>query len=576
MRGINNFFLKQPPSLRDAIFFCFFTILITYQPFILYKEIMHWELGIYLPSIQAILDGMVPYRDFFYLRGPFEAYVPAFLMKLWGESIPVLYYFFYAGTVIAYLILILIGRHLYQTRLFYYLMVPVVVARTFPYVYYFNWGGMRYALGLLALASLILYFKRHKIWLIYVSAFSSFAAFFTSVDVGIASIIGLLMGLLIAKALNIFSRKDFLRCAGHYLTGLIVFFCLYGSYLLWTNSLNAYIETTVSVCTNITKIFDTSQNSKYPLTLADWFLSIIPTSKNFKHATPIYLYLIFLGHTFYLYRQKRLTYFYASFICTATYGLLLYCAAWRKIENAQFEMALMPEKLLLFYLYERIFFVLSQKKEKIWGQLKSWRLRRDQLGDCLAMYGMAGLLIVLLLTSWGYAINRFNKRFDAFKVAVNVVLGGHHPVSLEPNPNVLKRRLNLPRMAGMIVPQNDAEEYETLTRVIQALTLPKEPVLFFPEHGMYNFIVGRPFVGRFPMANYAWFNDRWQNEFVQDLKTQKPRIVVIQSLIPQPWKDFALANEANRQKFNEVYGLIEQNYHAIQKTRMFTIYQINQ
>src|SRR3989338_3969973 len=137
--------LKSPPSRKDALFLCLFTLLITYQPFILHEQIRYWELTIYLPAIQAVFEGLIPYRDFLYLRGPLEIYVPALLMKMFGQSVPVLSYYFYIGTVLCYIILIFIARHLYKTRLFLYLAVPVVIALTFPYVYYYDWGGMRYA-----------------------------------------------------------------------------------------------------------------------------------------------------------------------------------------------------------------------------------------------------------------------------------------------------------------------------------------------------------------------------------------------------------------------------------------------
>jgi len=66
----------------DLFFLSLFTILITFQPYFLYGEINLFEFGIYLPNINAVLDGFIPYRDFFHLRGPLELYVPAFLMNL--------------------------------------------------------------------------------------------------------------------------------------------------------------------------------------------------------------------------------------------------------------------------------------------------------------------------------------------------------------------------------------------------------------------------------------------------------------------------------------------------------------
>ena len=113
-----------------------------------------------MPGINAILDGLVPYRDFFYLRAPFELYMPAFLMSVWGQDLTVLYVYFYAGNVLCLVMGVLIAKELFRTRLILYLMVPILVARTFPRVIFSIWGGMRYAFGLIVLWCFIKFLRR--------------------------------------------------------------------------------------------------------------------------------------------------------------------------------------------------------------------------------------------------------------------------------------------------------------------------------------------------------------------------------------------------------------------------------
>ncbi|MCR4338214.1 MAG: hypothetical protein NUV91_10465, partial [Candidatus Omnitrophica bacterium] len=147
--------METPPRLQDSLVLSIFAILITLQPYFLHGKINIFELGIYLPGIQAFLHGALPYRDFFHLRGPLEIYVPTFLMNLFGESIPVLYSYFYIGTIFTLILSIVIAKNLFKTRFVLYVMVPVFVARTFPRVVFHIWGGMRYALGLLVLLLII-------------------------------------------------------------------------------------------------------------------------------------------------------------------------------------------------------------------------------------------------------------------------------------------------------------------------------------------------------------------------------------------------------------------------------------
>ena len=62
-------FLLKKPTYRDFFLFAVFAVLITYQPFYLFGKMNLFEMGIYLPGIDGILDGQIPYRDFYYLRG---------------------------------------------------------------------------------------------------------------------------------------------------------------------------------------------------------------------------------------------------------------------------------------------------------------------------------------------------------------------------------------------------------------------------------------------------------------------------------------------------------------------------
>ena len=108
--------LFSPPTVKDALILSGFLILITFQPFYLSGEINLFETGLYLPGINAILHGQVPFRDFFHLRGAFELYMPAAVMKVFGESFAVLATYFYVGTVLTLLIYILIAQEIFQTR----------------------------------------------------------------------------------------------------------------------------------------------------------------------------------------------------------------------------------------------------------------------------------------------------------------------------------------------------------------------------------------------------------------------------------------------------------------------------
>src|SRR5262245_45403024 len=104
-------FLSRPTT-KDVLILGVFVILVTIFPYYLTGEINIFETGLYLPGINAILHGQVPYRDFFHLRGAFELYLPALVMKIFGENFAVLATYFYVGTVLTILVCVLIGREI--------------------------------------------------------------------------------------------------------------------------------------------------------------------------------------------------------------------------------------------------------------------------------------------------------------------------------------------------------------------------------------------------------------------------------------------------------------------------------
>ena len=61
-------------------------------------------------------------------------------------------------------------------------------------------------------------------------------------------------------------------------------------------------------------------------------------------------------------KNKKLASGDLAFILVGFYGFSMYVLAFRKLGAVQFEMALQPEKLLLFFLLERIFFLIKEEE----------------------------------------------------------------------------------------------------------------------------------------------------------------------------------------------------------------------
>lgn len=536
--------MPRKPNSLDAVLLSVFVALVTLQPYFLHGRLNLFELGIYLPGIEAVLDGQVPYRDFFYLRGPFELYMPAALMAVFGRNVAVLSTYFYVGNVLALIMCVWIAKELYRSRLFFYVMVPVLAARTFPRVVFTYWGGMRYVIGLLAVGLVILYLRRGGRYRLWCAGMLGGWALFTSVEVGACVLMAAAGVFLCAWFLKTHSPKEVIGFFGLYIAGFLTVAIPYMVYLAYQGALIPYADAVLSVVGNMQNVFDPRFTSNVPRGLGEAVAAALnPASKSFKHMTPAYLYL---GVFAYLYQQFRRGRFDAAklgVMALGIYGAVLYITAFRNIEAAQFEVALQPEKILLFLLLEEVCLFWKPSKAAV---------SRILIG-------------IVILSSAGYAIQRYNHRFFSVQYIRQKILGRDTarlaPLSAE-DAAVPKSA----RLQGLVVPKSQAEDFDSVARFIEENTDAQEPVLMFPELGMYYFLADRPCVGRFPMVSFSWMNDRWHQEFWADIKRTKPRFVVMDKDLEPRFQDTYFKVRKNFDKYQDVLEYIRKNYAVVQET----------
>ncbi len=552
--------LRKQPTCWDALILSLFAIFITWHPYFMHGKINIFEIGLYLPGIQAVLNGEIPYRDVFHLRGPLELYVPALLMKLFGVHIGVLYSYFYAGSVLCLIFCALIAKEILKTRFILYLFVPVLIARTFPRVVFTYWGGMRYALGLLAVWFIIKFFKSEKPrWLLGAGIVSALASL-TSIEMGIYAGLGALAALAISFVLKVQDRGLLAKGLAMYLAGIALIVIPYGIYLLANSALIPYLDSTLTIVTNMQKVIDPHLVSIYPRNFNEAFVAMTnPFHTNFKHMTPSYLYIFILGYLIFRYRSGKLSREDLMLICLGIYGFIMYNTGFRGIWAAQFEMALQPEKILLFFFAEMFLLLAVDFLYK----------KRTAFLICVRYF----LIVAMIGSSLGYAIARYNHRFFVFKF-IGSKIKGKDTADLRPLSDVESRPLRIERAKGIIVPAEQADELEQIQDFVQKHVASDEDLFTYPELGTYNFLVNRRFYGRFPLATFTWFNDRWHRELLTQLNKAKPRYIILEKEIPQYWKDVYLGLEPNRKKFHEMMEFISAHYALVGQTRLSGIYQL--
>ena len=169
-------------------------------------------------------------------------------------------------------------------------------------------------------------------------------------------------------------------------------------------------------------------------------------------------------------------------------------------------------------------------------------------------------------------IDRYNKRFFTFRW-LRYSLQGKDTTSLIPLYDQPVQTLQIKRIKGMTVPSWQAEDFIRLEQFIDVNTSPEETVLTFPEIGSLNYLMDRPFVGRFPLATLSWLNSRWHEEFVAQLKSNPPNILIMSK---DPGRSFPYGYfkiPQNKPKYDEVMDFIQAHYRKVDETPTYFIYR---
>lgn len=538
----------------STTFAVLFIVLTTLHPYFLWGKINLFELGLYLPGIDSILNGQIPFKDFFCLRGPMELYLPALLMKIFGANVSILASYFYVGTVLSLIFSFFIAKECYQKKWFLFSFLPVLVARTFPRVVFTFWGGMRYAWGLLALWYLVKYCNTQKKHYLFFTGLISAIAGFTSIDIGASIFIAVLA---VFGSLFFSKKTPFIETTKNFfifLSGALAFTLPLGLYLYQQHAIIPYYEMIKEVLWVTSRMSGTiPQGDSVPHGFGEYFLALInPAHSNFKHMTPFYCYIFFFLHAIYLFVKKRLSLIDISMIGIAIYGLTLFLSSFRNIGAANFEMALQVEKIVLFFLFEKFYFFITSKK--------------------LSPKTIGVLVFLLIGSSWGYSIDRYNKRFFAVRWLTTKAMGkstdGLRPLNEEKTIT-----LDLKRINHMTVPQTQGKDIQQLEEFISQNTEKHEPVFMFPELGTMHFIVNRPSVGRFPHVTLSWFSEKWHQEVMQALKEKQPRYAVINKTMPEYFDIVYFPVESSKRKFDETMQYISDNYVLEEATPSYNIFR---
>ncbi len=528
----------------DILLISLLSVILLWQPYYLYQQVNLFEWGLYLPGIDAVAQGQIPYRDFFHMRGPFELYVPAFFMSVFGFRADVLGTYFYLGSVLTILVILWIAYELIKQRALLYCFVLVLIARTFPRVVFTFWGGMRYAWGALAIWGLVKAFKtRRRRWFLASGVFMGIS-FLTSIEIGIGVFFAFL-------ALNVVV-KEIRKSAGLFLAGFLVIILPYFIYLLTQNALGPYLQAQIVVVTKNPNTF--LQIEPTPNTPTKFVHALfVPSDMNFRQMTPFYCYIAFVCFYFWRWINKKVTVLDQALVAVAAYGIILYTTGFRSLWASVFEMSLQPEKIILFYLLAQLVSEIKYKFNKF-------------------KWVATIVLVAIVLSSVVYSTGRFNKRF--FTVAwLGKKIAGKDTAKLVPLSEQSTQLLDLPRIKHMVVPSWQAEDLKQLKSFIDKHTKPHERVWMYPELASLHFILNRPWVGRFPMGTSPWLDEGWFIEYEKDLQAAPPEYAIVNKVIPSYFEKNYFPIKASKVKYERMMNFLQSHYVVEESTPTYFIYR---
>jgi hypothetical protein len=538
-------FLQAKRKPKDILLLFLLVLLLLWQPFYLHQQLNLFEWGLYLPGIDAVSHGQVPFRDFFHLRGPFELYIPALFMKIFGFRADVLASYFYLGTVLTMFGAVLIAYELIYQRFLLYSFALIVVTSTFPRVVFTCWGGMRYVWGLLAVWCLIRYLKsNHPFWFFFCGSLVAIGML-TSIEIGVIVLAVVMIVMAISPQVR--------RWIWVFLAGFLCITLPYGIYLLNQHALTPYIQAQWVVVTHMQKTF--LQTGRVPDTIPKLLHAMFfPFDKSFYKMTPMYCYAFFFSYYSWRLHHQKITVLDHAALAVAAYGLISFLTGFRNLWFVEYEMSLQPEKIVLFFLLAQLI---------IWTQQNLARFK--WVGTAL----LAGIIISSVIYCAGRFKTRFYKSSWAYQLlsdhkneGKSVVING---APLTP--------IDLPRLSHMSIPKWQAKDLEELSHFIDEHVPAHEVVWMYPELASLHFILNRPWVGRFPMAILSWMNEGWFTEYETTLENNPPRYAIISNMKTFYFNTPYFLVPANRIKHERMMQFLYSHYVVEGQTPNYLIYR---
>lgn len=511
------------------------------------------EIGQYLPCIDSIFGGKVPYKDFFYLFGPLQLYMMVFAMAVLGKTIAVFKTFFYINYIASFIVIYLLARNIYRNKTLVYLMALIcIVEVSHPFwATFFDYGRM--GLGIAVLILLIRFAKTAGRGYLYAAGcLSSFTLLYTT-DIGIFSIIASVFFILIYSVTEgqvgiRFVAGRFFRNLSHYVLGVFLIIVPFFLFLLVKGALIPYIQTAFYVMPKYWMKVWGQPALRIPwqsvTSVSDFFT--LTQDALFKKFLPLLIYAFIFFYLIFCLVRKRWDKDKTVMSLLFIYGVLVYKASFRATYGPQLLVSLPPLIMLVGIFVEKMLAMRTVLSAGIILMLAMFFLTSHQV-----YYGS--------FLGW--------MKYQKSKPYLSPVTS-RGPAPLD-RLDLVKPQMKI--FGNVMIPREQLTTFETVADYLKKHTEPGEEVFTYPEQGLYNFLAERPAFGKYYIAGFAFTTQNMRKELMNELITKRPKTIVYgkgRSIL-------AISIGRTDEILPEVRDFIDNNYHSVFEADNIVIYNIN-
>lgn len=486
----------------------------------------------YLQSLAArVLDGELPYRDFYFFRTPLSIYIQAGMIWLLGSHYTILAARIFCVAQTTTLVLLVSSvyfRLAGKLQLLLLLAAGYLVGTLMLDFPWYTYDGVFFAV-----IGLVMYHRRN----FFLFGLAVFLAGLSK-----QNFVGLLVLVPVLSFLAGLLRKDLVlmnaRQALRFFSGFALPALFYGGFLLATHRVESFFQNVIFLpreCSRVTLAFTLFQNH------ADAFTKVLA----------LVFAVIML---FYASRERWLLY-----VGAAIAGAVFLDKMWNLTYEYSYAMVYLSYTVAVLVLLE------VTKAERFGGvgeddTLAVWKaftvaliiqyLSGFNYGGLIFSHIGAGVSVPLavLLLSRMRGSSRF--RLPVYVLLAAVILVGvhlktryvYHDASL---PNLTKE-FSHPMLKGIYSSPANVDIFEKILATVSKYSEPGEPIFVFPDHPALYFLTGRRNPTPIEWYYHAEYNAALLNEAVKDLRRTPPKVVFVPvSTAPKVLTDFL--NAAYRQ-----------------------------